>query len=113
MVEEPPLRDLRLGPLSANDSAGWAKFFHSDRTREELCRRQHSGFGHGYIARAAVIRFFCGKVLMGKNATGFTPGHAVSAARLISCIWAILLAAPCAPAQRLVFAHYMLANQDY
>lgn len=50
---------------------------------------------------------------MEKNAIRLAPGHAVSAAKLISCICATLLAASCAPAQRLVFAHYMLTNQDY
>jgi hypothetical protein len=50
---------------------------------------------------------------MDENATRLAPGRAVPAAKLICCICAILLAAPCAPAQRLVFAHYMLTNQDY
>jgi glucan endo-1,3-alpha-glucosidase len=50
---------------------------------------------------------------MDNKATRFTLDHAVSAAKLISCICATLLAVPCAPAQRLVFAHYMLTNQDY
>jgi glucan endo-1,3-alpha-glucosidase len=60
-----------------------------------------------------VIRSLCGKFVMEKNATGFTLGHAVSAAKIIFGVCAILLALPYAPAQRLVFAHYMLTNQDY
>jgi glucan endo-1,3-alpha-glucosidase len=60
-----------------------------------------------------VIRFFRGKVLMDKNATRLAFGRAPLAAKLILWICAILLAAPCACAQRLVFAHYMLTNQDY
>jgi glucan endo-1,3-alpha-glucosidase len=60
-----------------------------------------------------VIRFLRGKVLMDRNATRLAPGHAVPVAKLILYICAILLAAPRAPAQRLVFAHYMLTNQDY
>lgn len=60
-----------------------------------------------------MIRFLRGKVLMDKNATRLAPGHAVPVAKLILSICAILLAAPCAPAQRLVFAHYMLTNEDY
>src|ERR1700728_3881674 len=50
---------------------------------------------------------------MDNKATRLALGHAVSAAKLISCICATLLAAPCASAQRLVFAHYMLTNPDY
>jgi glucan endo-1,3-alpha-glucosidase len=50
---------------------------------------------------------------MDKNATRLAPPRAALAAKRIFCICAILLAAPCAPAQRLVFAHYMLTNQDY
>ena len=60
-----------------------------------------------------MIRFLRGKVLMDKNATRLALGHAVSAAIPIFYLCAVLFAAPYAPAQRLVFAHYMLTNQDY
>jgi glucan endo-1,3-alpha-glucosidase len=50
---------------------------------------------------------------MEKNATGFALRHAVPTAKLIFCICAILLVPLSAPSQRLVFAHYMLTNQDY
>ncbi len=50
---------------------------------------------------------------MNKHAIRFALGHTVPAAKLICYVCAILLAAPSASAQRLVFAHYMLTNQDY
>jgi glucan endo-1,3-alpha-glucosidase len=53
------------------------------------------------------------KSLIDKNATTLGLAHAAPAAKVILYIFAMLLAAPCAPAQRLVFAHYMLTNQDY
>src|SRR5580698_8801420 len=113
MVEEPPLRDLRLGTVSRDHSAGWAKFFHSNRARNKLCRRQCSRFGRRHIAQAGVIRFSRVEILMGNRRKTFTFCHTVTAMRLVLCICAILLAVPRLPAQRLVFAHYMLTNQDY
>jgi glucan endo-1,3-alpha-glucosidase len=60
-----------------------------------------------------VIRFFRVEIPMKDCEKRFALGHAVSAAKLIPCICAIIFAAPPTPAQRLVFAHYMLTNQDY
>ena len=60
-----------------------------------------------------MIRFSRVEILMGNRRKKFTFCHVVKATRLILCICTILLAVPHLPAQRLVFAHYMLTNQDY
>jgi len=60
-----------------------------------------------------VIGFLRGEILMNQNATRLAPGRAIPTGIIISCMCAILLATQCASAQRLVFAHYMLTNQDY
>jgi glucan endo-1,3-alpha-glucosidase len=50
---------------------------------------------------------------MEKNETRLAPGRAIPIAKIISCMCTIVLATQFASAQRLVFAHYMLTNQDY